>query len=50
MKYDESKIEELVKISNKLSEKGFGTSTSGNCSVRGVILSTLHLPELPWEM
>ena len=35
MNYDEYKIDELVKISNRLSEKGFGTSTSGNCSVRG---------------
>lgn len=34
MKYNESKIEELVYISNRLSEKGFGTSTSGNCSTR----------------
>ena len=34
MEFNESKIEELVKISNRLSEKGFGTSTSGNCSVR----------------
>ena len=34
MKYDESAVEELVNISKRLYEKGFGTSTSGNCSVR----------------
>ncbi len=31
---DRSKIMELVEISKILSEKGFGTSTSGNCSIR----------------
>ena len=34
MTFDKSKKKSLAEISNRLSEKGFGTSTSGNCSIR----------------
>ena len=34
MEFDRSKKESLSVISRTLSEKGFGTSTSGNCSIR----------------